>query len=203
LSVLLPATAIATATVQHYNTGTSCDDAWQEGPFPGTTSGINPLTTYKQTDSVVGWDGQGHIFNPGFRFENVQFQPHQTVPTTTFSAEFINDFSFVTSLDIPVEVEINNAADICYTNDIIYHRTFTASIHWHATVNPNGGVYTSIDITALVQQAVNSPAWHLGASLLVRLVGEDGRTEYPYSYGWNVVNWDAHDTFPPSLDVFG
>lgn len=193
-------TASADPAPQHYQVGTSCDDAWQEGPFPGTTSGINPSSDYKWTFAPVGWSGNGYLFNPGFRFENVQLAPGQTVNSATLSLRFANDFTFITQLDVPVEVELGNAQDICYTNDII-HRTFTDSVDWNATVNPNG--YTTFDITSLIQQAVNSPSWVKGGSILVRLVGEDGRAEYPHSYGWDAVTWDCHCGTPPALDIFG
>lgn len=183
---------------QTYRTTTACDDAWQEGPFTGTHSGIKPSDDYKWAWSPVGWDGQGHTFNPAFRFPNVQVAPHETVGTATITLGVFNNFAgIVSQLDVPVQVEAGDAADICWTNDII-HRTFTPAVEWNTVVT---GDTATFDVTGMVQQAVDAPGWRKGGSVLVRLVGEDAREEYPHSYGWNVLNYDCHCDLAPTLTL--
>ena len=140
---------------------------------------------------LTGWDGGGHIYDPAIRLENVQAPGvsdilHVYADAIPFSVHMI---------DLPVQVELGPSNDFCYQNDII-HRTYTAPIHYHAdNLNPNGQ-WITVDITPLVRQITTFPA-----SIVVHFVGEDDRTVYPYSYGWEFWTYDCHCGLAPYLEV--
>ncbi|NNC96005.1 MAG: T9SS type A sorting domain-containing protein [Chitinophagales bacterium] len=113
----------------------------------------------------------------GLRFQNINIPQGAIIDSAFIIFTARSDESGSTTLNIQAE-NVDSAVTYSNTNSDVSSRSYTSSVSWTNTPGWNDDdVYTSPDLTSIVQQVINRPGWQSGNPLAFGVTGTDQERE--------------------------
>jgi uncharacterized repeat protein (TIGR01451 family) len=164
----------------------SVDDAEEEGP-DGSNLGPGSMLLHSSDleltqDLEAPSSGTQKI---GLRFNNINIPQGVTITNAALkfkaiSADSPMKNSGATSLTIKGQAADDAATFANATNNISDRPLTTASVAWNLSAWSTGTVYSSPNLSAIVQEIVNRPGWAMGNNMAFVITGTGSRSTNSY-----------------------
>ena len=162
-------TPVGIATSLTVTVGSPTDDSNFDGTTFSNTGGQIAMGKFNGSDSM----------NNIFRFARVNIAPGSTILSASFSYSNYTANSSIVNLQLAGVASDNLAAPTNETEfDIDQNNLTTAKVNWD-NITPAGyaEIFTSPDLTAIIQEIVSRPGWDINHSMLL-WIGDHGSSSW-------------------------